>query len=314
MYLPEFSGKNCELNQEEKIHLVMSGITLGDMIGVPYEYMLDVPEWLDPDTVTLITDKSHFSDDTVMSVAILDASMQLYCKRTDQETAVKAYADTMRKYAKKWPDEGYGSSFYLWAVCGEDDDQYQSYGNGSAMRSGVIGAVFDDVTDVITYSYYSALPTHSHPEGIKGAVVTAVCVWMALHGAEKKDILEYVKRYYQNGFRTREEHFEDGREYMDPEITIDELKELDILSASVICQLTIPEAIANFMNSDSYEGCIRNALRYPCDTDTVGAISGGIAAAYYKNTDLSGYITDGYNCIDFPEQYLSKERIIIPDQ
>ena len=123
--------------------------------------------------------------------------------------------------------------------------------------------------------------------------MTAVSVWMALHGAEKEDILQYACEHYKNGFRTYNDYYADGKQAcMDPSISMEELKSLGILSLSVECQIAVPEAIANFYCSDSFESCIRNGLRYPSDTDTVGAISGGIAAAFYRDINLDGYHTE----------------------
>ena len=160
--------------------------------------------------------------------------------------------------------------------------EYRSYGNGGAMRSGVIGAVFDDIKTVIRQAVYSALPSHSHPEGIKGAVVTAVSVYLALRQVPKEDILTYMSSFYTEPFRDK------PLWSPMPDMPVQELISHGWQCASVTTQITMPEVIINLRDSDSYESCIRNMFRYPCDSDTVGAISGGIAAALYGNVSAEG--------------------------
>ncbi len=307
-YAPKLHTKKCTMSQEERIRLVISGIALGDMIGQPYEGKIERSEIFSPNEVPLVESRNHITDDTVMSFAVLDATLHLCKEYHSEKQIIGTYKETLRKYAKRYPDAGYGWHFYQWAVLDQEDEAYKSFGDGSAMRSGVIGAIFDHVKDVITYAYYSALPTHSHPEGIKGAIVTAVAVWMAFHGATKADIIKYVSVYYPNGFRNSQEFYE--RSCMDPDITMEELESLEVLTASTVCQIAVPEAFANFHHSSNFESCMRNCLRYPADTDTVAAISGGIAAAYYKETNLAGHMIEevlskklgdlsvGENCIN----------------
>ena len=187
----------------------------------------------------------------------------------------------LKKYGRRNPNRGYGSHFSWWL---ESDElmlpEYKSYGNGSAMRVGTIPAYFFDVSDVIRYSVYSAYPTHSHLDGIKGAVVAAVIVWMCLQGVGKEDILKYIQKQYPprkdypgkvNGYTSLEE-LQSG------------IKD-DMVHAVVNNTLhageTVCEAVINLVNSTSFESCLRNAQTYLCDRDTVGAISGAMAAAYY---------------------------------
>ena len=263
--------------------LVMRGIALGDIFGSPYEGSGLYKE--DPMTINPFMRKSsNTTDDTVMSIAICEATRN--CREHpdwDDDRIVEEYAVSMRKWAKLFPNKGYGSMFYNWAVWDMENEKYRSYGNGSAMRSGVIGAMFSDYSDVVRYAVLSAMPTHSHPEGIKGAVVTATSVWMALHGYTKDQILDRALLYYPNGF-TDKWLTED---YMSPKITTEQIQALGYDAMSTICQISVPEAISNFMCSNSYNECLRKALFYKSDSDTLGAISGGIAAAYYKNTDIA---------------------------
>ena len=269
--------------------LVLAGIAVGDIAGELYEGCgcygkYDSQNFPDAyRTMPLVSPKAHITDDTVLSAAVMDAATVIKKDVEKRKISVEniacvcRYECLLKDYAKQYPDAGYGGAFYRWAVNGEGDAGYKSYGNGGAMRAGVIGALFGAVDDVICQAVMSALPTHSHPEGIKGAVLTAVAVFLAIHGVDKKDILQYMSSYYQ-GVDFNEEPY---RIRTDTDIKMMSRAKLPYLYASVRTQETIPEVIINLRNSNGYESCIRNVFRYICDSDTVGAVSGGIAAALY---------------------------------
>lgn len=274
-------------NNTDYAALVLAGIAVGDMAGQPYEGCGCQGEY-DPQknptayrSMPLVRAGAHITDDTVLATAVLDAAMSIRKEIEQKKTTIEnvacvyRYERSLRDYAQTYPDAGYGGAFYHWAILGEAKAGYKSYGNGGAMRVGIIGAMFDTIDDVICQAVMSALPTHSHPEGIKGAVVTAVAVFLALHGIGKKSVLEYMESCYQ-------EKDLDGIPYkVKTDMTLDFLARVPYTFASVKTQDTLPEAIIHLKNSDGYESCIRNIFRYICDSDTIGAISGGIAAALY---------------------------------
>lgn len=255
----------------------------GDMIGHPFEGLFEIPWTVNPNIDNLIRSDSRISDDTVLSYAVMQAAFDisegLPTTRTDR---VNLYRASLKKYAKAFPSAGYGMAFYNWAI--DNGPDYASYGNGGAMRAGVIGAVFNDVDDVIENAICSALPSHGHPEGIKGAVVTAVLVWMAFHGATQMEMLAYACKHYSNGFWNIETYQKTMP--LNPDSSIEDIQQLAGIAVSLSSWVTVPEAIVNFMHSTDFDGCMRNILRYASDSDTVGAISGGIAAAYYGNCIL----------------------------
>lgn len=168
---------------------------------------------------------------------------------------------------------------------------YGSCGSGAAVRAGIIGAMHEDIDVVMTLARASAMPTHNHPAGIRGAMVTSVLVWMALHGADKQEMEHYLLWNYPNTYQ--------GTSGDDlPEGMKDELCPLDIHGGTSlnelilygerketygkICQYTVPEAVINFLYSDSMESCLKNAEKYPCDAVSVKAISAQIAVAWYR--------------------------------
>ena len=136
---------------------------------------------------------------------------------------------------------------------------------GLLCGSAFLGHYYPTLDQVECEAAKSALCTHNHPEGIKGAVCTAGCVFMAAHGASKKQILKYVKTFGYHKLqpiwmRRPFEHFD------------------------LTCQGSIPLAIRCFLESENWEDCIRNVYSVRCDTDTVGAIAGGIADAFFHGT------------------------------
>ena len=235
------------------------GSILGDISGSQYEF--DRPKDLDWENCELFSEKCMFTDDTVMSLAIKSA----IDNNVDYQTE-------MRRIGFMYPDCGYGGHFFQWIFC-ENPRPYNSFGNGSAMRVSYIGEYFENIEDVKNEAEKSAIVSHNHPEGIKGAIVTAVCIWMAKHGKSKDDIFNYVSSEYP------------ADKY---KFSIDKpLSYLrDSYSWDVTCMTSVPVAIRCFYESDSYISFLRNVFSLDCDSDTLGAIGGGVAEEYYGKTGL----------------------------
>ena len=171
---------------------------------------------------------------------------------------------------------GYGSRFWDWVEEGKSGKRlvpYYSCGNGSAMRIAPVGWLSSKVPFrseklVLDYSKKSAECTHNHPEGIKGAVVTATCIWMAKHGKGKQEIYDYVLAQYPVS------DYEYSIGY-----SLDEIRPRYKWNES--CQGSVPAAMRCFYESSDYESFIRNIYSLPCDSDTFGAIAGGVAEEFY---------------------------------
>ena len=156
--------------------MAVIGAILGDIAGSQFEF--DRPKNLDWKHCELFTDQCEFTDDTVMTLAV---------KKTIDEG--EDYTWVMQHLGRAYPTAGYGGRFNHW-LYDDHPAPYGSLGNGSAMRVSYVGEHFENVEDVIAEAEKSAAVTHDHPEGIKGAVVTAVCIWMARHGKSKQDIYD----------------------------------------------------------------------------------------------------------------------------
>ncbi len=227
--------------------LVVMGAICGDIIGSFYEFRAtkdhDFP---------LFTWKSSFTDDTVCTVALADA-----LSRGEE------YAGSLRLWCRKYPRAGYGGWFQRWFR--EDDaPAYNSYGNGSAMRVSAAGAYARSLGEALELAKKSAEITHNHPEGIKGAQAVAAAIYYARKGKSKTEIKEIVEELFGYDLNRTIEEMRPGYRF------------------DVSCQGSVPESIICFLESTDYEDAVRNAVSMGGDADTMGAIAGGIAAAYYK--------------------------------
>jgi ADP-ribosylglycohydrolase len=172
------------------------------------------------------------------------------------------YGRVMREYYRHYPYAGYGGSYLQWAS-DPYAGPYNSWGNGSAMRTSPVGFAFDTLDEVLAKAKLFASYTHNHPEGVKGAQATSACIYLARTGSSKNAIKTYL--IDQFGY--------------DLSRTLDEIRpDYDF---DVSCQGTVPEAITAFLESTDFEDAIRNAISLGGDSDTLACITGGMAEAFY---------------------------------
>ncbi len=239
----------------------MYGAILGDIIGSPYEFTGGSKSKEFP----LFTERSTFTDDTVMTLAVADAFMDFSGPESD-EWILKRLTIQMRYYGRKYPNAGYGHKFWQW-LKSPYPKPYNSFGNGSAMRVSSAAWLFQDLETVRKMARLSALVTHNHPEGIKGAEAVASAIFLARTGSTKEHIKSYI-----------EDHFA-----YDLSRTCDEIRPGYQFEGS--CQDSVPEAIIAFLESTGLEDAIRTAVSLGGDTDTQAAIAGSIAEAFYGVPD-----------------------------
>ena len=249
--------------------MAVKGAVLGDILGSQYEF--NRPRNLDWKNVPLVSGlPMSYTDDTVMTLAIKKALVE-----------GKDLVETMVAVGRKYPDCGYGGRFYGW-IMGPDHTPYNSWGNGSAMRTAYIGEAIDDYDEMQKVAADVAAVSHNHPEGIKGAVVTSTCIWMARHGKSKQEIYDYVLEQYPK----------DDYEYSIA-YSLDEIRPRYKWNES--CQGSVPAAMRCFYESTDYESFIRNVFSLKCDSDTFGAIAGGVAEEFYGgfgNVDAEGILKE----------------------
>ena len=172
------------------------------------------------------------------------------------------YGAEMKKYYWRYPDAGYGGSFHTW-VRDDGQEPYNSWGNGSAMRTSCVGYAYNSLDEVLNKAKQYASFTHNHPEGVKGAQATSASIFLGRNGVSKKDIKSYIVNEFA----------------YDLSKSIDEIR--PDYSFDVSCQGSVPQAITAFLESTSYEDAIRNSISIGGDTDTLACITGGIAEAFY---------------------------------
>ncbi len=235
----------------------MYGAILGDMIGAPYEFDRGGKTKAFP----LFVKDSQFTDDTVMTVAVANALLEVSPDMTDKEIR-EILITSMHCWGRKYPYAGYGGRFYDWLQT-ESRKPYGSYGNGSAMRVSAVGWLYNNLETTRKIARLTADVTHNHPEGIKGAEATASAIFMARSNHSKEEIKEYIIKEFGydlsrtcNEIRPAYRHVEN-------------------------CQKTVPEAITAFLEGTDFEDVIRTAVSLGGDCDTLTCIAGSIAEAFY---------------------------------
>lgn len=234
----------------------MLGAFAGDIIGSIYEFNnIKTKEF------KLFSNSCFATDDSIMTAAVGNALIEYL--RLDKTTDVHVIlSNEMRRLGNLFPNGGYGGSFHQW-LRNPQWGPYNSYGNGSAMRVSAAGWLGNSIEEVTQLATYSAEVTHNHPEGIKGAVATAVCIYLARQKLPKEEIRQYITQNFYN---------------MD--FTLDEIR--DSYMFNEICQDTVPQAIEAFLEGNDFEDAIRNAISIGGDSDTIAAITGSIAEAYWE--------------------------------
>ena len=231
----------------------MIGAIIGDIVGSVYERNpIKTKEF------ELVQDGCRFTDDTVMTCAVAYAVREY--KARDNVNVIGLFQKRMVELGQKYPDAGYGGKFAKW-LQNPYRRPYNSFGNGSAMRVSACGQLADSLEEAHKLAVYSAEVTHNHPEGIKGAVAVAEAIWLAKNKKSKDEIKEHLSQYY------------------DLDFTLDEIR--PTYEFDVTCQGSVPQAIRCFLEAESFEDAVRNAVSLGGDSDTQAAIAGSIAEVYF---------------------------------
>ena len=236
----------------------MLGAIIGDIVGSRFEWHNNRSKEFE-----FLSHKCFFTDDTVMTLAIAKA---ILTSKEDYSDLSEKAVYWMQTVGRKYPNCGYGGHFGKW-IYEDDPKPYGSYGNGAAMRVSACGYAAKSQEEAIMLSRKVTEVTHNHKEGLKGAEATAVAIYMARTGHSIDDIRNYIREhYYKIDFK------------------LDDIR--DNYYFNETCQGTVPQAIVAFLESTSYEDAIRNAISIGGDSDTLAAITGGIAQAYYGIPDV----------------------------
>lgn len=252
----------------------MYGTIIGDIAGSTYEFK-NIKYSLD--RKDLINKRSEFTDDTVMALAVAKGiynvikdddnkkSLDIIGNKDRQDDLYLSIQKEMQDFGRIYPNAGYGGSFIQW-IHSENPKPYNSWGNGSAMRVAYCGWIANSLEEAELLAEISAKITHDHFEGIKGAKVVAGCIFLLRNGATKQEIKDYASKYY----------------YLD--FTLDEIR--PIYKFDVSCQGSVPQAITAFLEGEDFCNVISKAISIGGDSDTIAAIAGSIAEAFYEIPDF----------------------------
>ncbi len=231
----------------------MRGAIIGDIIGSRFEW-----NNIHTKDFELFTDKCFFTDDSVMTLAVAQAIMD---SEGDYARLGENTVRCMQEIGRPYPHCGYGGRFMQW-MYSDDPQPYNSYGNGAAMRVGACAFAAKTIEEVKMLARTVTEVTHNHPEGIKGAEATAVAAFLARTGKDKKYIEAVIdSEYYPMNF------------------TLDGIR--DSYYFNETSQMTVPQALKAFFESESFEDAMRCAISIGGDSDTLAAITGAVAQAYY---------------------------------
>ena len=236
----------------------MLGAIFGDIVGSVYEFRNTKTK-----NFELFSKTSKFTDDSAMTLAVAEALLQ-YDRTQDLSVFQDILITTMHKYGREYPYVGYGAKFFWWLLK-QRREPYQSYGNGSAMRVSPVAWYADSLEETLILAKASAEITHDHPDGINGAVATAGAIYLARTGASKDEIKKFFELYYPLNF------------------TLDEIR--PTYTFDVSCIGSVPPALQAFLESDSFEDAVRGAVSIGGDSDTIAAIAGSVAEAFYGMTE-----------------------------
>lgn len=231
----------------------MLGAIIGDIVGSRFEWNNHRDKEFE-----FLTYKCFPTDDSIMSLAVAQA---ILVSKPDHSDLSKNTVECMQSIGRNYPNCGYGTGFYNW-MFSDNPQPYNSFGNGAAMRVSAAGFAAESIEEAKELSKLVTEVTHNHPEGIKGAEAAAVAVYMAKAGSSILEIRDYINdNYYPMNF------------------TLDEIR--DTYRFNETCQDTVPQALQAFFESTGFEDAIRNAVSIGGDSDTLAAICGGAAEAYY---------------------------------
>lgn len=229
----------------------MLGAIIGDIVGSRWEFNPTNDynfEWL--------SDENDFTDDTICTVAVADALLNEH-----------DFGESIHEWCNRYPSPmgGYGGRFEQW-VHSDNPQPYNSFGNGAAMRVSPVAHWYDTLNEVLDAAAATALPSHNHDEGIKGAQTVALAIFRALQFGQ--EALEHI-----------EEIFDECIQFSGYDININKADVINRFDET--CQGTVPVALWIISISDGFEDAIRKAVSLGADADTLGAIVGSIAEAIW---------------------------------
>lgn len=277
----------------------MIGSIIGDIVGSIYEEI----DFSSKD-FKFLTSSNRFTDDTVMTLAVANA---LFLTRKDRSNLEEVVVSEMLRLGRMYPRLRWGKKFGDWLFRYSVQVPLNSYGNGSAMRIAPVAWVANSKEELFDLCDKVTQVTHNHPEGMKGARAIALATYLARSGFSKKEIRNELTSFYPELENMSVQSIVASGYGDNPTISW------------VTCQGSVPQAIACFLDSTSFEDAIRNAIYINGDSDTLACMTGSIAEAYYGvNYDLENkieeYLDDELKSIIFAFRLIKQKRIVNPSK
>ena len=252
----------------------MLGAIIGDMVGSVYELTK-----IKAKRFNIFNQNMKMTDDSLLTIAVSKTLLANYPVQYDQHSLEKIQHELAEHFIDAFirkPFAGFGGMFIDWCIHsrekGRIEPPYNSFGNGSAMRISPVGWIAQSEEEVKLLSKTVTEITHNHAEGLKGAEAVAMAIYLSLHGYSKEEIKERMVHDYYPSIEN---------------LDFDDLVENYKFNAT--CQESVPQAIYCFLISNSLEDTIRNCIAIGGDCDTIGAMAGSIAEAYYQKDRLSEF-------------------------
>lgn len=231
----------------------MLGAVIGDIVGSRFEWNNHKSK-----AFRLFTSDCSVTDDSVMTLAVAQAILDCGGVRERLEENAER---RMRMFGRRWARGYYGGSFARWLVS-EEPKPYGSFGNGAAMRVSACAWAAESLDDALDMARRVTAVTHDHPEGFKGAAAVTAAIWLARAGERREAIRDHIRQaYYELDF------------------TLDAIRPRYGFDMS--CQGSVPQAIQAFLEAEDFEDAIRNAVSLGGDSDTIAAIAGSVAEAFF---------------------------------
>lgn len=231
----------------------MLGAIIGDIVGSRWEF-----NPTNDYNFKWISEENEFTDDTICTVAVADALLK-----------GRDFGESIHEWCNRYPHPmgGYGGRFAQW-VQSKKPQAYESFGNGAAMRPSPVAYWYDDEYQVLDAAAATALPSHNHEEGIKGAQTVALAIFKAL-----------CYKGYQTAPLHIDEIIRECVEFSGYEINMPKTSVLNRFDET--CQGTVPVALKIISMATDFVDAVRLAVSLGADADTLGAIVGSIAEAIW---------------------------------
>lgn len=231
----------------------MLGAIIGDIVGSTYEH-----KNIKTKDFSFFTYKDFFTDDTILTLAV---GYGLKVRKDTAGQISRCVVSSLRDLCNKYPDVGYGNSFYRWFTT-PGAKAYGSYGNGAASRISPVVDFSSSPEELVKMTRIVTAITHNHVQAVKAANAVVSAISMAREKKSIEEIKEHIcKNYYKIDF------------------TLEEIRPNYKFDYS--CQGSVPQALECFFESTSFEDALRNAVSIGGDSDTIAAITGSIAQEYY---------------------------------